>query len=66
MQLNKREATFLITALETKIRNKDLYLSKIESGKIPNHDPSSSFELSKSFQKERREILDRLTRFCEE
>lgn len=65
MQLNKREATFLITALETQIRNNDLYLSKIESGEIPNHDPSY-FELSKSFQKERREILDRLTRFCEE
>ena len=65
MQLNKREATFLITALETQIRNNDLYLSKIESGEIPIQDPSY-IELSKSFQKERKEILDRLTRFCEE
>lgn len=65
MRLNKREATFLITALETQIKNNDLYLSKIESGDIPNHDPSS-FELSKSFQKERKELLDKLTRFCEE
>jgi hypothetical protein len=65
MQINKREATFLITALETQIEKNDLYISKIESGDIPNHDPSS-FELSKSFQKERRELLDKLTRFCEE
>lgn len=65
MRLNKREAAFLITALETQIKNNDLYLSKIESGDIPNHD-SSSLELFKSFQKERREFLDKLTRFCEE
>ena len=65
MKIDKREASFLIIALETQIRNNDLYLSKIESGDIPNHDPSS-FELSKSFQVERREILDRLTRFCED
>lgn len=65
MQINKREATFLITALEAVIKNNDLYISKIESGDIPNHDPSS-FELSKSFQKERWELLDKLTRFCEE
>ena len=65
MQINKREASFLITALETQIRNNDLYLSKIESGDIPNHDPSS-YQLSKSFQVERREILDRLIRFCED
>lgn len=64
MQISKREASFLAIALETKINNTDLYISKIESGDIPNHDPST-FELSKQFQQERKDILSRLQAFME-
>lgn len=65
MQVNKREASFLITALEATINRSDEYIRKIESGDIPNCDPST-FELSKSFNQERKELLSKLTIFCEE
>ena len=65
MQINKREASFLITSLEAAIKKSKEYHRKIEEGEIPNSDPST-FQLSKSFNKEREELLDKLTRFCEE
>lgn len=64
MQISTHEASFLHTAMEAMIKKSQSYIDKIESGEIPNADPST-FELSKSFQKERREILSKLMKFCE-
>lgn len=59
MQITKREASFLATALETKIKNIDLFHEKVES-------TGAERDLSIAFQNERKELLSKIAVFLEE
>lgn len=59
LQFSPRELSFIEIALETQIRNNDLFHQKVDAGEMPGYD-ADTLQIGKDHNRERKAILEKI------